>query len=65
MTTKTTAPETLTAERTDDGWRVRDANGGVWYPDTTAERAIESAPDPAACAVDICRRSPMRGTWHP
>jgi hypothetical protein len=57
--------KTLSAVLLHDVWCVRDADGGVWHPDTTAERVIASAGEQAAAvAVDLCRSAPMRGTWH-
>lgn len=44
--------------------RVRDADGGAWWPSDEASAAIEAASDPDAEALRICREEPMRGTWY-
>jgi len=56
-------PEKLTAVRNTDGWCVRDADGGAWWPDAAAQGEIETARDSGAVAVAMCLRSPMRGRW--
>ena len=55
---------TLVAERQADGWSVVDPEGGRWWPNEATAEEIESAEDPAAKAVEICDREPMRGQWH-
>lgn len=42
---------------------VVDTDGGTWTPDETTQAEIQAASNPAAKAVEICRTSPMRGTW--
>lgn len=54
----------LIPERGTMGWRVRDPDGGVWYPDAQAETEILEDEDPALLAVLICRDQPDRGTWR-
>jgi hypothetical protein len=56
-------PATLIAQNTANGWCVVDADGGVWWPDTTAERVIERAPNPGQLARVLCHTEPTRGTW--
>lgn len=55
---------TLTAEVTRYSTYVRDAAGGLWYPDDETVDQIRSAKDPEAEALRICQEEPMRGTWH-
>ena len=64
MDTMTTTTNTLSADLLTDGWTVVDAHGGRWFPAPDALVEIEAADDPAATAVEICEREPMRGTWH-
>ena len=63
MNNEQNTTENLTASRDSEGWTVIDSDGGVWYPDYTAECEIDVADDPAAEAIRICNRNPMRGSW--
>jgi hypothetical protein len=76
MTTETTTLEpepTSVVHRQKDGrdlycWRVRDTNGGIWYPSDEAMDDIISVGDDQAKqadrAVEICTEQPERGEWH-
>jgi hypothetical protein len=64
VSTEATIPTTLLAQNTTDGWCVVDTDGGVWWPDTTAERVIERAPNPGQLARVLCHTEPTRGTWR-
>lgn len=49
-----------------NSWTVDDLDGGTWTPNAEAESEINSAGDTKAQrakALDICRTTPMRGTW--
>jgi hypothetical protein len=46
-----------------DRWHVVDPDGGRWWPSDATLAEIEASDDPAATALEICRRSPMRGRW--
>lgn len=50
--------------RVHDTWTVCDLAGGQWWPSAEADADIEAAADPAARAVEICEREPMRGEWN-
>lgn len=58
-----TIPSNLTADETSDGWRVVDADGGVWWPGAEAAEEIEASADPAATAARIADQQPTRGRW--
>jgi hypothetical protein len=48
------------------GWRVRDTDGGIWYPSEEALEDIAAAGGVLAQqdrALVICRDEPMRGEW--
>ncbi len=55
----------LVAEVRIYGWSVRDTSTGRrWWPYGGADEEIKAAADPAAKALEICQRSPMRGVWR-
>ena len=43
---------------------VIDNEGGTWTPDDEAAAEIQSAADPQAAAIEMCRSTPMRGRWQ-
>lgn len=72
MTTTTTiAPDTdtLSPEQTSTGgWRVRDSQGGRWYPSDEAAIEIYKAGDLEAQmdkVFEIVTQQPERGEWQP
>ena len=54
----------LTAQEYDGRVVVADADGGIWWPDDSAQAEIDASKSPAAEAVRICNDSPMRGEWR-
>ena len=42
---------------------VEDINGGIWWPNTETQAAIQASDDQQAEAVRICDTEPMRGEW--
>jgi hypothetical protein len=58
---------TFSTEVRGTGWQdtivVVDSEGGIWWPNESAQEQIYCSADPDAEAIRICTNQPTRGTW--
>jgi hypothetical protein len=47
-----------------DDYVVRDAEGGIWWPEDEAQAEIKASADPENTALLIVTETPMRGAWR-
>jgi regulator of RNase E activity RraA len=54
----------LTVDVLHDDYVVRDAEGGIWWPEDEAQAEIKASADPENTALLIVTETPMRGAWR-